>query len=85
MFLQAADFPIEAIRRQITEGIDILVHLGRLADKRRVVLDISEIEGLENSEIVINQLYRFDPHKGLVKTSNELKNTSKLELKGLSI
>ena len=85
MFLQAADFPIEAIRRQITEGIDIMIHLGRLSDKRRVVLDISEIEGICNGEIIINQLYKFDAQNGLVKTDNELKNTSKLELKGLSI
>lgn len=85
MFLQAADFPIEAIRRQITEGIDIMVHLGRLSDKKRVVLDISEIEGILDGEIVINQLYRYDITKGLIKTGNELKNTQKLELKGLSV
>ena len=45
MFLQAADYPIESIRSQIAEAIDIIVHLGRLPDKSRRVLEISEIEG----------------------------------------
>lgn len=83
MFLQAADFPIEAIRRQITEGIDIMVHLGRLSDKKRVVLDISEIVGMENNEIKINQLYKYHIDKGLQKTGNELINRTKLELRGI--
>ncbi|MDR1953989.1 MAG: CpaF family protein [Clostridiales Family XIII bacterium] len=78
MFLQAADFPIEAIRRQITEGIDIMVHLGRLSDTRRVVLDISEISGMEGGEIVLNKLFTFDQDKGLIATGRELINKTKM-------
>lgn len=85
MFLQAADFPIEAIRRQITEGIDVMVHLGRLTNKKRVVLDISEIVGMENNEIKINQLFKYDIKDGLKRTKNKLINTTKLELRGVSV
>ncbi len=85
MFLQAADFPIEAIRRQIVEGIDIMVHLGRLSDKKRVVLDISEIETIENGEIKINQLFKYSVNSGLTRTRNPVKNTLKLELKGITL
>lgn len=85
MFLQAADYPIEAIRRQITEGIDIMVHLGRLSDRKRAVLDISEIVGMESNEIKINQLFEYKVGKGLLRTNNQLINRTKLELKGLSV
>ena len=43
MFLQAADFPIEAIRAQIAEGIDVMIHLGRLKGGERKVLEVAEI------------------------------------------
>ena len=42
MVLQGQDFPLNAIRQQIASGIDIIVQLGRLRDKSRRVLEISE-------------------------------------------
>lgn len=45
------DLPLEAIRRQIASGVDILIHLGRMRDKSRKVLEITEICGFENHEI----------------------------------
>lgn len=41
MFLTAADFPLESIRSQIAEAIDLIVHMGRMPDKSRKVLEIS--------------------------------------------
>jgi pilus assembly protein CpaF len=82
MFLQAADFPMDAIRRQITEGIDIMVHLGRLPDRRRVVLDISEVVGLSQGDIQLNRIFEFDQRKGLVPTGNKLVDQTKLMVKG---
>ena len=52
MFLQAANFPIEAIRGQIAEGIDIIVHLGRNRDNKRIVTEIVEISSLKDSKII---------------------------------
>ncbi|MDR0886056.1 MAG: Flp pilus assembly complex ATPase component TadA [Clostridiales Family XIII bacterium] len=80
MFLQAADFPIDAIRSQIAEGIDIIVHLSRLADRRRVVFEISEVARLSPSGIELSKLFIFDNEKGLVRTDYELIHTDKLEL-----
>jgi len=82
MFLQAAGFPIEAIRSQIAEGIDIIIHLGRLPDRSRKVLEVSEIKGIEKGSIIMNCLYRYQPGKGLVRTGNKLFNREKLELRG---
>ena len=83
MFLQAADYPIEAIRSQIAEGIDIIIHLGRLSDGSRKVLEIAEIEGVRDGEIEYNLLYKYRPSKGLMPTGNHLINTEKLELRGV--
>lgn len=83
MFLQAADYPIEAIRSQIAEGIDVIIHLGRLSDGSRKVLEIAEIAGFENGEIKTNQLFKYKPKQGLLSTGNSLINTEKLELRGM--
>ena len=84
MFLQAADYPIEAVRAQIAEGIDIIVHLGRMSDGSRKVLEIAEIDGISNGEINTNLLFKYKPEKGLLFTGNGLKNKEKLELRGIN-
>lgn len=84
MFLQAADYPIEAIRSQIAEGIDIIIHLGRLSDGSRKVLEIAEIDGIRDGEIAYNLLFKYRPSKGLLPTGNRLINTEKLELRGMT-
>ena len=85
MFLQAADFPIEAIRAQIAEGIDIIVHMGRLSDKTRKVLEIAEIKGFDGGKILLNILFKYSINSGLERTENELFNKEKLELRRLTL
>lgn len=51
--------PIVAIREQIASAIDIMIHVGRLRDGSRKVLEISEVVGCHNSEIQLMTLYRF--------------------------
>lgn len=53
------ELPVAAIRGQIVSGIDIFIHLGRLRDKSRKVLEIAEIEGMKDGEILLNVLYQF--------------------------
>lgn len=59
MVLMGAEIPLPAIRQQIASGIDIIVQLGRLRDKSRKLLEISEVAGIEAGEIKLNPLYRF--------------------------
>ena len=59
MVLMGAEIPISAIRQQIASGIDIIVQLGRLRDKSRKLLEITEVLDLEQDEIKLNPLYRF--------------------------
>ena len=60
MVLMGLDIPLEAVQRQIASGIDIIVHLGRLRDRSRKVLEITEVLGYKNGEIQVNPLYRFE-------------------------
>ena len=84
MTLMGMDLPLEAIRRQIASGVDILIHLGRLRDKSRKVLEIREVCGFENHEICTRTLYQWKEGCGLVKTA-ELFNREKLNRAGVKI
>lgn len=53
------ELPVPAVRGQIASGIDIFVHLGRLRDRSRKVLEIAELSGIRDGEIQLNILYRF--------------------------
>lgn len=93
MILLDQDLPVTAVRRQIVSGIDIMVHLGRMRDKTRKVLEILEVTGYqyETGEILTRTLFEFeeDPESGeqvngrLVK-KGELQNRKKMERAGLS-
>lgn len=84
MTLMGVDLPLEAIRRQIASGVDILIHLGRMRDKSRKVLEITEVCGYENNEILTRTLFRREEGKGLVKTAGLLQR-EKLERAGVNI
>ncbi len=60
MVLAAAPLPLEAVRQQIASAIDIVIHLARLRDKSRRVLEICEITDCRNGQIRLNPLYLFE-------------------------
>lgn len=60
MVLMGMDLPLAAIRQQIASGIDIIVHLGRLRDKSRRVLEIAELDGIEEGELKLHTLYELE-------------------------
>lgn len=60
MVLMGMDIPLSAVQRQIASAIDVIVHLGRLRDKSRKVLQIVEVLGYENEEIQLQTLYEFE-------------------------
>lgn len=79
MYLTAVQYPIESVRTQIAEAIDLIVHMGRLRDNSRKVLEIVEVTGCVNGRFAINPLYTYKREEGLVPTGNPLQRTSKLE------
>lgn len=90
MVLMGMEIPAVAVRRQLASGIDLMIHLGRLRDKRRVLLEISEITGCENNEIVMNPIFLFEETEvdntgkvlGTWKKVGELKHREKLTMAG---
>lgn len=85
MILMGYDMPVLAIRQQIAAAIDIVVHLGRVRDNSRRVLEICEMEGVENGEIRMHPLYEFCEYAekdgkviGQLEKKEELKKTTKL-------
>lgn len=89
MILMAMDLPLSAIRGQLSSGIDIIVHLGRLRDKSRKVLQVAEVLGMENDEIQLNMLYEFQEEgeedgriKGRLVSKGQLKSDTKLRAAG---
>lgn len=92
MILMAVSLPIEAIRRQIGSGVDIIVHLGRLRDKTRRVLEVVEIENGDR-DIEINPIFQFVEEDksersrvvGKLVRCGQLKNKNKLLAAGIQI
>lgn len=84
MTLMGVELPLEAIRRQIASGVDILIHLGRMRDKSRKVLEITEVCGFEDHEIRTRTLYRWKEGEGLIKTA-PLLNREKLIRAGIEV
>lgn len=78
MYMQAADFPVEAIRSQITEGIDVMIHMSRFRDGSRKIVEIAELYGIEGGKIKVNTLFKY----GAGWTGNKIINSEKLGLAG---
>ena len=93
MVLQGASgLPLDAVRRQIGSALDIIVHLSRMRDHSRKVVEITEVLGYEKGEIILNPLYVFEEDKdstlehvkgGLMRTKNIMQNTGKLRQAGI--
>ena len=92
MALMGADLPLPAVRSQIASAIDILIHLGRLRDRSRRVLEIVEVGDYAEGEIRLNPLFRFEEEpgdgknvRGQLKRIGALKETGKLRLAGYPV
>lgn len=83
MVLMGADIPLNAIRSQLAAGIDIMVHLARMPDKTRKVIEINEIQEFKDNHIILNKLYCME--NGKLKKVGTLKNIFKLQSYGLSV
>lgn len=82
MYLMSANLPMDAIRAQIVEGIDIMVHLGRTREGRRMVLEIQELIDYSDGAYELNPLFVLNDDMELEATGNKLKNRSKLQFRG---
>ncbi|MHB8131082.1 MAG: CpaF family protein [Mobilitalea sp.] len=92
LVLLGAEIPLLAVRKQIASAIDIIVHLGRLRDRSRHLLEITEVLDCKENEILLNPLYLFVEEeevngvvKGTLQKKNQLIHKEKLMRAGLAI
>lgn len=94
LVLMGMDIPLSAVRSQIASAVDIIVQLGRLRDKSRKTLSISQVVGIEHGEIICQPLYVFREEEGghgqrvvgdLVPTKHTLYRRKKLEAAGICL
>ncbi|HAN50648.1 MAG TPA: pilus assembly protein [Lachnospiraceae bacterium] len=79
------ELPLDAIRKQISSGIDLIIQLGRLKDRSRRLLEICEVVGMEDGEVKLNSLYRLDQENGMIwKKTGQLIHTEKMDIQGFS-
>lgn len=91
MILMGLEIPLPAIRRQIASGVDIIVHLGRLRDHTRKVLEIVEVLGFEDGEIITAPLFEFVEEgedetgkiQGSLRKTGDLLHREKLKAAGI--
>jgi pilus assembly protein CpaF len=58
------DLPVRAIREQITSALNLIMHLDRLPDGRRIVTSVAELQGMEGDTILLQEVFSFDPLAG---------------------
>lgn len=91
MVLMAADLPLAAVRNQIASAVELMVHVGRLRDKSRKVLDISEVTGCEEGQVILEPIFTFREREGkdrkrvegTLEKVGELRRREKLRAAGL--
>lgn len=90
MVLMGMELPLAAVRMQIASALDIIIHLGRLRDKSRKVLQIVEVTGMKDGAVEVRTLYRFQERGeengricGEWIAENELTHTAKLKAAGV--
>ncbi len=93
MVLQGASgLPLDAVKQQIGSALDLIVHLSRMRDHSRKVVEITEVIGCKNGEIILNPLYKFEEDEkstfekvsgSLIRTENKMKKDYKLKLAGI--
>ena len=90
----ASGLPLEAVRQQIASALDIIIHLSRLRDHSRKVMEIVEVVGYESGKYILNPLFKFEEDKystnskvsgSLKRTQNKMVKTLKLVMSGSNI
>lgn len=90
MVLSGADLPVPVVRQQMASALDIVVHLSRFRDSSRRVAEICEVTGIEQGEVRLNTLFRFEEEGerdgrivGSLRRVAPLRDTGKLRHAGL--
>lgn len=95
VLMSGMELPVRAIREQIASAINLIIHQARLSDGTRRIIQITEVLGLENDIITLQDIFSFDFSSGqdekgfyqgqLKATGIRPKFMSKLEEHGIDV
>jgi len=60
VLMAGMELPVKAIRQQIASAIDLIVHMERLRDGSRKVVQVTEVQGMEGDVIVLQDIFVFE-------------------------
>ncbi|MCM1494811.1 MAG: CpaF family protein [Bacteroides sp.] len=83
MVLMGIDMPLRAIRQQIASAIDVIVHIGRQPDGSRRLLEVAEVTGIQEGEILLHSLYQYQEKEKSTKAAEQEQGMEKVEWKRL--
>ncbi|OOF61143.1 CpaF family protein [Rodentibacter sp. Ppn85] len=63
VMMSNASLPLEAIRRNISSAVNIVVQASRLNDGSRKIMNITELMGMENGQIILQDIFSYKPSK----------------------
>ena len=60
ILMSGYELPLRAIREQIASAVDVIVHTARLKDGSRKIVNITEVYGIEEDEILTRDIFVFE-------------------------
>jgi pilus assembly protein CpaF len=60
VLMAGMDLPLRAIREQIASAINLIIHVQRLRDGSRKVVQVSEVTGMEGDTILLQDIFKFE-------------------------
>ena len=96
MILMGMELPLAAVRRQIASAIDVIVHLSRMRDKSRKLVEICEVTGQIDAvtgEVETRPLFAFRETgqdaegniSGIWEKQHDFQNMEKIRAAGLTL
>lgn len=83
MVLMGIDMPLRAIRQQIASAIDVIIHIGRQPDGSRRLLEVVEVTGIQEGEILLHSLYQYQGAEKSIASTEERKEEKWKRLEGI--
>jgi pilus assembly protein CpaF len=64
VLLSGVEIPIRAIREQIASAIGLIIHTSRIKGGRRAVTSVTEVTGMNESQILLQEIFRWSKNDG---------------------
>jgi pilus assembly protein CpaF len=90
VLMSGIELPLNSIRKQIASAVEIIIHLGRIQDGKRKVIQITEVSGVNNGGYVTQDLFTFRKNTNvnngrgfLHYTGEQMKRVNKFTFSGV--